>query len=47
MPGTASAINKEFWKKDLKATRDFLKGHTMEMDENMGDAVIDEWKVSF
>ena len=45
MPGTATAVTKEFWKKDLKETRKFLQGNTVEMDKDMGDAVVDEWQV--
>lgn len=38
-------MTKDFWKKDLKTTREYLKAHTMDSTKKMGDKILEEWGV--
>ncbi|XP_057290373.1 uncharacterized protein LOC130613074 isoform X2 [Hydractinia symbiolongicarpus] len=42
-PRTGTAVTKDFWKKDLKTTREYLKAHTMDSTKKMGDKILEEW----
>ena len=41
-PRTGTAVTRTFWKKDLKTTREYLKGHIMAFNSTLTDTVISE-----